>query len=302
MKITVFGIGGVGGYVGGALARQYDDVYFFARGESLRAIREHGLRIESALHGNSSVRPKAATDSAAEIGQTELLLIASKAYDIPGVCQAAAPMIGPETAVVPLLNGVHVSELMKPHLPPCILADGLIRIFSHLVAPGHVYHQSGGAILFGMREGSRPPILEEAAALLSAAGVPAKIPDDILLENWKKYIGMCGNSTIFCWYDAPAGVVQGKTGYEEVVRAVVGELVSVAEARGMKLPSDTVESHLEAFTKAQPETVTSLYRDLSGGKPGAQTELAHLVGNLVRMGKEAGVPTPYHQAVLERYS
>ncbi|MCL1805358.1 MAG: 2-dehydropantoate 2-reductase [Clostridiales bacterium] len=302
MKITVFGIGGVGGVVGGALARRNDDVYFYARGENLRAIRENGLEIESASLGNYIARPKLITNDAAEIGVTDVIFITSKGHNLDEVCREAAPMIGPETAVIPLLNGVYNSDKMAPHLPPCVLADGLIRIYCHLKGPGHVYHQSGGSVWFGMRDGSKPQILTEAAELLNEAGIPATVADDILLENWKKYVGMCGNSTVFCWYDAPAGLVREKQGYEDVVRGVVSELVSVAAAKGIRLPEDTVDNQVKAFATMQPETITSLYRDLSGGKAPERTELFHLVGSLVRMGKETGVPTPYHQAVLDKYT
>jgi len=301
MKITIFGIGGVGGYIGGMLARRYEDIYFYARGDNLRAIRENGLEIESASHVNILARPKMVTNDAAEIGVSDVLFITSKGYNLDEVCHEAAPMIGPETAVIPLLNGVYNSEKMASHLPPCVLADGLIRIYCHLKEPGRVYHQSGGSVWFGMRDGSRPQILVKAAELLNEAGIPATVSEDILLENWKKYAGMCGNSTVFCWYDAPAGLVRQKQGYEGVVRAVVSELVSVAAAKGVRLPDDTVENQVKAFANMQPETITSLYRDLSGGKLPERTELFHLVGSMVRMGRETGVPTPYHQAVLDKY-
>ncbi|MDR0468520.1 MAG: 2-dehydropantoate 2-reductase [Peptococcaceae bacterium] len=301
MKIAVFGIGGVGGVVGGALARLHDETYFFARGENLRAIREGGLQVESAPLGNFTVQPKLVSDDAAVIGSVDVLLVTSKGYDMGEVCRTAAPMVAPATVVIPLLNGVNVPESMEPHLPPCILASGLIRIYCHQKKPGLVFHQSGGAIAMGMRDGGAQPALNETAALLTEAGIPSAVSGDILLDVWKKYVNMCGNSTVYCWFDAPAGAVRQKSGYEGVIRAIVGELVSVAAAKGIRLPADTIDNQVEAFSKAQPETVTSLYRDLSGGKPAKQTELAHLVGMCVQMGKETGVSTPYHQAVFDKY-
>ena len=302
MKIAILGIGGVGGVVGGVLARRYSEVYFYTRGENLRVIRENGLNVESASLGNFTVRPKLATNNAAEIGPVDALFFTSKGFNICEACLDAAPMIGSDTAVIPLLNGVNVTELMAPHLPPCILADGLIRIMCHLKEPGRVYHQSDGLIKFGLRDGGKPPILTEIASMLEEAGIPAIVSDDILLDNWIKYAVMGGFSVVFCWYGAPAGDVQRKPGYQDVVRAVVGEIVSLASAKGVRMPEDIVEKQVEAFSKLRPETVTSLYRDLSDGKSVERTELSHLIGNMIRIGKETGVPTPYHQAVWEKYA
>ena len=302
MKIAIFGIGGVGGVVGGALARRYDDIYFYARGENLRVIREKGIEVESASLGNFTARPKLATHDAAEIGVVDVLFITSKGYNLSEVCREAAPMIGPDTAVIPLLNGLYVAEMMKPYLPPCVLADGIIRILCHLKEPGKVYHQSRLLIRFGMMDGSKPPVLSEAADLLSKADVPAEVSEDILLDVWTKYVVTGGNGAVFCWYDAPVGGVRENQGYEDVVREFLGEIVSVAAAKGVRLPGDLVDKQIKEFSKLSPETITSLYRDLKGGKPVEHTELDHLIGNLVRMGKEYGVPTPCHQAVLEKYA
>lgn len=303
MKIAVFGIGGVGGVVGGVLAKSYGDTYFYVRGENLDAIRREGLTVRSVSYGDFVARPKLASDNAAELGVMDAIFVSCKGYSLKTACAAIAPMIGAETAVIPLLNGVIVSDLMEPLLPPCILADGTIRVFSWLEKPGVVIHNPGMCrIVFGMKDGSMPPKLEKLADILNNTGIETALTDDILLDSWAKYTMMCTNSVIFCYYDGPASKVRQDPDYEKVMRAVIGDMMAVAAAKGVILPKDTADRHIEIFARVPDDTVTSLYRDLSGGKPANETELDHIIGRMVELGRQTGVPTPYHQAAYERFA
>ena len=302
MKIAIFGLGGIGGLVGGALARVNADTYFYTRGESLRVVGEQGLSVDSVQLGQFCAHPKLVTDQAAEIGIVDLLIVATKGYGLDKVCAAASPMIGPQTVVMPLLNGVLVSEIMVPLLPPCILADGCIYVFSYLTAPGYVRQHAGScSIRFGLKDGTCPPVFQEIEALLNQAGVQTKISPDIRMESWKKYVLMCGNSVVFSYYDAPAGPIQQIPNILARLRVVYGELINVAAAQGVSLPEGLAERYADGFMKFTSETTTSLYRDLKDGKAVEQTELAHLVGRLVEMGRACGVAVPFHEAVWEKY-
>lgn len=303
MKIAVLGIGGVGGIVGGALARNHTDTYFYVRGENLRAIRQNGLRVQSVLWGDFTARPKLASDEASEFGVMDAILVSCKGYNLRTACEAIAPMVGPGTTVISLLNGVIVSEIMEPLLPPCILADGTIRVFSRLEKPGHIVHSAGSCeIVFGMKDGSRPSQCEEIADILSGAGVATRMSEDILLDSWGKYVTMCSNSVVFCYYDGPVGKVREDPRHEEVMRAVIGELIAVASAKGVALPEGTIDRYIDDFEKMPPDNITSLYRDLSNGKPAGETELDHIIGRMVEFGRQTGVATPYHRIAYERFA
>lgn len=303
MKIAVFGIGGVGGVVGGALAKSYSDTYFYVRGENLDAIRREGLSVRSVSLGDFVARPKLASDKASELGVMDAIFVSCKGYSLKAACEAITPMVGPETAVIPLLNGVIVSDVMEPLLPPCILADGTIRVFSWLEKPGCVVHNPGMCrIVFGMKDGGRPPRLEKLADILNNAGIETTLTDDILQDSWAKYTMMCTNSVIFCYYDGPAEKVRKDPNYEKIMRAVIGDMMAVAAAKGVILPKDTADRHIGMFSKVPPDTVTSLYRDLSGGKPVNETELDHIIGRMIEFGRQTGVPTPYHKAAYERFA
>lgn len=303
MKIAVFGIGGVGGVVGGALARVHTETYFYVRGENLAAIRRDGLRVQSVSLGDFVAYPKLASDKAPEHGVMDAIIVSCKGYGLNTACEAISPMVGEKTAVISLLNGVMVSDIMRPLLPPCILADGAIRVFSRLEKPGHIVHSAGlCGIVFGMKNGSKPAQLEEIAGVLSKAGVQTTLSDNMLVDSWTKYVIMCGNSAVFCYYNGTAGEVQSDPGHKAVLRAVAEELLSVASAKGVALPADMADRYVEQFAKLPPDTMTSLYRDLSGGKPASETELDHILGRMVELGRQTGVTTPYHSAAYERFA
>lgn len=303
MKIAVFGIGGVGGVVGGALARNHTDTYFYVRGENLEAIRRGGLRVQSVSLGDFVVYPKLASDNAAEFGVMDAIIVSCKGYGLKAACAAISPMVGAETVVISLLNGVMVSDIMEPLLPSCILADGAIRVFSRLEKPGHIVHSAGlCGIVFGMKDGSRPAQFEEISSVLNKAGIQTTLSDNMLVDSWTKYVIMCGNSAVFCYYDGPAGKVQSDPGHGTVLRAVADELISVAAAKGVALPAGMADSYVEQFAKLPPDTMTSLYRDLSGGKPASESELDHILGRMVELGRQTGVTTPYHRMAYERFA
>ena len=175
MRIAVFGTGGAGGYFGGRLARAGEDVNFIARGEQLRALREHGLRVES-VKGDFEVRPARATDDPADVGEVDVVIVGVKAWQVPEVAQAMRPLIGPESYVLPLQNGVEASAQLAAVLGPDRVLGGLAKIFSFVVGPGHVRHVGGPAsVEFGElnnRPSERTGRLREAFV---RAGVTAEI-------------------------------------------------------------------------------------------------------------------------------
>lgn len=303
MKIAVFGVGGVGGMVGGALARNHSDTYFYVRGANLEAIRRNGLRVESVSLGNFTVRPKLASDKAAELGVMDAIFVACKGYNLKAACEAVGPMTGPETVVIPLLNGVVVSEIMEPLLPPCVLTDGAIRVFSHLEEPGRIVQRAGKcSVIFGMKDGSMPDRMTEIETILNRAGIQTSLSGNIVEESWAKYTQMCGNSVVCCYYGGPFGKARETPGHESTLRAVVGELIAVAAAKGVTLPGNTSDRFVHEFSKLPPDTITSLYRDLSNGKPASETELDHIIGRMIEFGRQTGVDVPYHLAAYERFA
>lgn len=304
MRIAVFGIGGVGGIVGGALARVCPDVSLVARGRALEAIRRDGLIVESALLGSFTVRPRALDSSALEgAGPMDAVVVACKGYDIEAACRAISPLLRADTLVVPLLNGLGASDVMEPLLPPCVLAGGLIYVFSHLEGPGRVAHTSGPCrVIMGMRDGSRSAALEDLSALMAEAGLDARTTGDILSEQWRKYATVGSMNIMCCLWDGPVGKAREDPGHEAVLRGTLDEIRAVAEAQGASLPGEMEEEIVARFEASPPDTITSLYRDLSAGKPPERTELRWLIGRVVEMACAAGVSVPHHEEALARWA
>ena len=139
MRIAIFGTGGVGGYFGGRLAQTGADVVFIARGEHLRAMRKHGLKIDS-IKGDFVVHPIQATDAPEEIDPVDVVLVGVKAWQVSEAAQTMGPMVGPETFVVPLLNGVEAPTQLAEVLGPEHVVGGLCGCISFIAGPGHIRH------------------------------------------------------------------------------------------------------------------------------------------------------------------
>lgn len=301
MKILVFGIGGIGGFVGGALARVHEETYFYARGKSLEAIRARGLQVDSKILGTFTVHPKRVSHDPAELGRMDVIILSCKGNGLEEACRDMAPMIDENTVVVPLLNGVLVSELMEKWLPPCHIADGTIRVFSHLEGPGMVQQTAAdGKIVMGMKKGPVPKALKETAALLNRGGIPAEVTDDICLASWEKYALMGTNSCLFCYFDGPVGKVRSSKEYEAAVHGAEREVISVAKAKGVHFPENYEDFYVHIFESLPEDTITSLYRDLDSGKKADDTEVHMILGRMVEMGKEMGIPVPYFAKAYER--
>ncbi|MGN0954155.1 ketopantoate reductase family protein [Dialister sp.] len=301
MRILVFGMGGIGGFAGGALARAGADVYFYARGKQLEAISQKGLHVSSAVLGDFTVRPKGISHDGKQLGKMDVILLACKGNGLEDALRDMAPMIQNRTIVIPLLNGVLVSELMEPLLPPCRIADGTIRVFSHLEKPGYVVQTAGsGKIVMGMKEGENPPALYELAALFRKGGIPAEVTENIALDSWEKYALMGSNSALFCQFDGPAGKVRNSAEGLKKIHSTVREVIQVAAAKGVRLPKEYEDNFVKLFTSLPEDTVTSLYRDLRSGKKAEDTETEMILGRMVRMGEETGVNVPCFREAYEK--
>jgi 2-dehydropantoate 2-reductase len=180
MKIVIFGTGGVGGYFGGRLALLGEDVTFLARGAHLAAIRESGLRVESA-EGNFTVQPAKATDSAHSIGEADLILLATKAWQLDEAISQMKPLIGQETVILPLLNGMeHMDRLIETFGTGHVIG-GLCRISVFIAAPGIIRHVGVKPyIAYGEWDNSQSERIQRIHKLFSSIpGIVAENPADI---------------------------------------------------------------------------------------------------------------------------
>ena len=301
MRVAIFGSGAVGGYFGGRLAQaaQTDrpsisnlEVIFIARGEQLAALRSTGLRVESIV-GDFTIGPQLASDQPARVGQVDAILVCVKAWQVPEAAGAMLPLVGPETAVVYLGNGVDAPLQLGSVLGAEHILGGLCRISARLVAPGHIRHIGiQPFVALGELDQHRPSHRAQALCeLFSAAGVQAAQPPDIVAAMWEKFVFICATSSVGAVTRAPFGILRSLPECRQVLEQALQEVTAVGRARSIRLPDDLVPRTLSLIDGLPAETMASMQRDILAGRP---SELGAQTGAVVRMGLESGTPTPLH--------
>jgi 2-dehydropantoate 2-reductase len=293
LQITIFGAGAVGAYFGGRLAETGQDVAFVARGEALRAMRERGLRVAS-TEGDFVIQPARASDTPAELGPADVVLLGVKAWQVPDAARAMGPLLGPDTFVVPLQNGVEAPAQLAAVLGPERVLGGLCRILAWIAAPGEIRHEGVEPYIgFGELAGGLSPRVERLQqAFARCRGVTAEALEDVRAELWRKFLFIASVSGLGAVTREPIGVFRARPETRDQLERAMREVLAVARAHGVALPDDTVEETL-AFTDTVPaEGTASMQRDIIAGRP---SELEAQSGAVVRLGREKGVATPVHE-------
>jgi 2-dehydropantoate 2-reductase len=289
--VAVFGAGGVGGYFGARLASAGADVVFIARGAHLAAIRDSGLRVTSVL-GDVSILPAEATDSPAAVGSVDAVLLGVKTWQLPAAAPGLAPLLGPDTCIVPLQNGVETPDVLAAALGARHVIGGLCSGFCFVDGPGHIRHIGGATFVkLGELDGRRSERVERLRAVFERARVDVEVPADISVAMWEKLMLVVPFGGIGAVARAPIGVLRSVPRTRELLERGIREIRDVAAARGVRLPADAVERTLAILDAVTPAGTSSLQRDIAAGR---RSELDEWTGAVVRLGAAAGVPTPVH--------
>jgi 2-dehydropantoate 2-reductase len=295
MRIAIVGVGGVGGLVGGLLARAGTEVAVLARKASLAAIRQDGLAVDSPL-GTFTVRPAAASDDPAALGVADVVLVAVKAWQVEELAPQLAPLLAPGGFAVPLQNGVEAAERLAAALGPERVAGGLSFLLAWTEAPGRVKHVGGPPkITMGEVGGGSSARLEQLAATLNAAGVVAELADDISAALWRKFLFIDPLGTVGAATRAPIGVIRSVPETRALLAGAMREVAAVGKGRGVDVGAQAVDAALKQVDSMPPEATASMHRDLAAGRA---SELEDQTGAVVRLGRAASVPTPIHDALF----
>ncbi len=296
MRIVIFGTGGVGGYFGGRLAQAGEDVTFIARGEHLRAIRTNGLRVDSSS-GDFVIQPAKATDDVSEVGAVDLVILGVKAWQVPEAARAIRPIVGPNTTVVPMQNGVEAIPQLVAELGSESVIGGLCRIVSFVVEPGHIRHAGfTPTIIIGELDNRQTDRIVRIAGVFKHAGLDTTIAPDIQVALWTKFLFIASFSGVGAMADAPAGVIRSDPKWRGYILSAMEEIYALAHARGVKLPPDSVAKVMAAVDGLPDDATSSMQRDIAAGKP---SELDSQNGAVVRMAREAGVDVPIHALIYQ---
>ncbi len=294
MRIAVFGTGGAGGYFGALLARAGNDIRFIARGPHLQAIRMSGLTLETP-EGEVIVENAAASDDPSTVGPVDLVLVGVKAWQVAAAAEQMRPLVGPETIVLPLQNGVEASSELASVLGRSHVLVGLCSTFSWVVAPGRI--RNFGASNF-IRFGEFNNIQSDRTKLLlkvfCEAGVNAEVPSDIHRALWMKFIAVTSFGGVGALSRAPIGVMRQTPETRELLMRCVNETATLAKASSIDLAATALADTMTFLDGLAPDGTTSLQRDIADGKP---SELGYWSGAVVRLGKIKEVDVRTHQVI-----
>jgi 2-dehydropantoate 2-reductase len=294
MRIAIFGTGSIGGYFGGRLARAGEDVVFIARGEHLNAMLKSGLRVDS-INGNFVVESVQATDDPATIGKVDLVLVGVKAWQVSAAAEAIRPMIGPETVVLPLQNGLEAPALLSEVIGDQHVLGGLCGLFCYVAGPGHIVHAGTDLFVkFGELDNRRSQRVDLLLDTFKRAGVTAVIPPDIQVAMWMKFMLITVWSGMGAMTRAPAGIWRSLPETRQMAERSLGEIIAVAAACDVALPENALEMTMAIYDGLVPQSTASLQRDVMQGRP---SELDAQIGAVVRFGQEAGVATPWNSFI-----
>lgn len=292
MRVAVIGSGGVGGFVGGRLAKAGHEVAFLARGEHLRALQQHGLRVRS-TDGDFDIPSVTATDQPGELGPADLFLFTVKTYDTEATAALLNPLLQPGSTVLTLQNGVDNHARIDAILGEGVALPGTIRIETTIAEPGVIAHTSPFYLIrFGEERGDAAPRserVERLSAAFAEAGLKASVPRDMRVDLWSKYLQIVSFAGLSTLARANLGEILASPELTETFAAIMNEVAAVAKAKGVDLGADAVEKQLAANRGMHPSFKSSMQRDLERGK---RLEVDAITGVLVRLGAKHGVPTP----------
>ena len=294
MRLAVMAAGAVGGYFGGRMAAAGHDVTFIARGAHRDAIRRNGLRIESAL-GDLHLKDLNVTDDPKQVGPVDVVLFAVKLWDTETAGEQTRPLVGSNTRVITLQNGVDSVERLAPILGDDVTIGGATYIVTTIAKPGVIRHTGARAEVRCGRLDRRPDaVLAGYVQQMKAANIEITLTDHMLLDIWKKFVLLSGTSGITASTRQPLGVVRDDEDMRAFFYRLMHETIGVGRAAGVEFPPDFA-AELDRWVASFPPTMkASMANDLDAGR---RLELDWLAGKVVALGRKYGIATPGHEAV-----
>jgi 2-dehydropantoate 2-reductase len=291
MRIAIFGAGAVGGYFGARLIQAGKEVLLIARGDHLKALKKQGLRIDS-IKGDVRLPSVNATDDPAQAGIVDVVFVCVKTWQLLEAARVMQPLIGPETMVVPLLNGVEAPFQLAEAIGDEHVLGGLSKIISVIAGPGHIHHIGAEPyVAFGELNNTRTKRAELLLEVFEDAGIHTEIPPDIHSALWAKFLFVVSLGGVGAITRAPIGVLRELPQTRLLLEQAMQEIFSVAQARNIALPKEIITDTMAFVDTLPPGGTASMQRDIVEGR---LSEIDSWNGAVVRLGQEAGVAVPLH--------
>jgi 2-dehydropantoate 2-reductase len=295
MRILVVGAGATGGFFGGRLAQIGRDVTFLVRPARAEKLRSSGLQITSPL-GDATIHPQLMTaeELRAKPQPFDLILLAVKAYSLEAAINDLAPAVGPETTILPILNGMRQLDLLDARFGAEHVIGGTCRINSDVDADGRILQLSKlGDITFGERDRSHTERIARINTELTGALFDAVLSPDVLAAMWHKWYILASLNIICILPQGTVGQVVAVPHGLALANAAVDECVSIATANGYPPPAKLVESDRNRVTLPGSDLTSSMYRDMTKNAP---VEADHVIGDLITRAEVHNLSTPLLRA------
>lgn len=299
IKICIVGIGAVGGFYGGLLAKEYQgsndiEIYFLSRGQNMQAINNNGICVQYATK-TIVAKPYMVSDNSSQIGTCDYVIVATKTYDLSNVISQISPLISDKTIILPLLNGIQSYNVLKQAFPKAIVIQGCTYIISRLCGPGLVKNPSGKELIyFGLQQKTEPR-LEQLSTIFDKAGISNTLTTDINTQIWKKYLLVSSSAVATSYFNADFNQIVAK--YPNEIKQLLDEALGVALALKIDMPVDIVQTIIQGFRNNPSGSTTSMHSDFLANK--SVNELETMAGYIVKKAKELGVEVPLYNKMYK---
>jgi 2-dehydropantoate 2-reductase len=288
MKVAVIGAGGVGGYFGGLLARAGHEVTFIARGPHLRAIQDNGLRVESQLDGTFTI-PGNATSNTSSVGEQDLVIFTVKMYHNSDAVSAVLPLIGSETVVLTLQNGIDNGEILAETVGEDHVMIGSAYMEGRISEPGVVTQNGPGIAAFGEMNVGISRRGENLLQRFQEAGWRVNLHENMPGMLWKKFAYIAGSAAVCAAANCVYEEMRTKPETRQLIRDAIEEVLAVGKARGAPIMPDSLAWAMDSLDRFPGQGRASMAKDFTDQRP---VELEGLTGTVVRMARELKIPTP----------
>jgi 2-dehydropantoate 2-reductase len=291
MRIAVMGTGGLGGFYGGNLAKEGNDISFIARGDHLKVLQRSGLRLVGP-EGSTHIKNIVATHLPEDIGLVDIILFCVKLYDVEEAAKLIKPIVSKHTVIISVLNGINGPERLSKVLKKSIIFGGAARVSAKLSEPGIVTFlgkRENHKLIFGHPDNINLAIVQEFCNTCNKSGFPAEITDNINIELWDKLVQLTHVAGLTTLARCSIGSVLKDSALFKIGKDILLEVESVARAKGIALDPDIIQKKIKLIRSFPEGLYASMYHDLVSRK---KIEVEDIFGYLSRQGREVSVKTP----------
>ncbi|MBV6878557.1 2-dehydropantoate 2-reductase [Epilithonimonas ginsengisoli] len=300
-NIVIIGLGGVGGYFGFKINQLNEKenqfhITFVARSKTFDIVKENGLTLLSPEHPNIITKPNEIIQSISEIGNSDLVLICVKEYDLENVCEQLKQVISPNTILLPLMNGVDIYDRIRKIIPENTILPACVYVASHIKEKGIVEHKGkAGKLIFGKDPANIAENVDWIIKLMTDSGIDFDFKENSFADIWTKFIFVASFGLVSAKYNSSIGTVCEDSAQKQEATAIMKEVKAIADKKAITLPNDIIEKTFEKASTFPPSTPTSLQLDINVKQQNNELEL--FAGAIIHYGKELGIETPSTQKI-----